>query len=145
MVIHRRFLKIALPLFSLLLLLSLLLFAFYPKKEEEAVRFAVLLILDEPFVHSFTVGDELIDGATKEPLGRVTEALVSPAYEETENGVFSLPGKSRVILTVTGKGILLDGKITVGGSSLLTGKRLSLHGRGVAEGVCLWARQESTV
>lgn len=145
MVIHRRFLKIAIPLFALFLLLSLLFFAFHLRKEEETVRFAVLLTLEEPFVHSFQVGDRLTHGATKEFLGEVTEIQESPSYEETENGVFVLPDKRRVILTLTAKGVLRNGKITVGGTPLLTGKRLSLHGRGAAEGVCLWAKREGDV
>ena len=145
MVIHRRFLKFALPLFTLLLLLPLLLFAFSFGKEEKEVRFAVLLTIDEPFANSFEVGDELIHGATKESLGRVAEIEISPAYEETEKGVFVLPGKIRMLLVLTAKGGLEGGKITVGDTPLLTGKRLSLHGRGAAEGVCLWARWESAV
>ena len=145
MAVHRRFLKALITLFTLLLLLPLLLFTFYRREEPETVRFAVLVTLDDPFVSSFRVGDELIEGATKQSLGTVTEMQVSPAYEETENGVFVLPDKSRVILTLTAKGSLREGKITVGGTSLLTGKRLSLHGRGVAEGVCLWARREGNV
>ena len=142
MVIRRRFLKFIPLLLALLLLLSLILFLSRSPKEEEGIRFAVLLTLEDELVSSFAIGDSLTDGATKELLGTVTEMQVSPYYEETEKGVFPYPGKSRVLLTLTGSGAVKHGRSTVGGVPLLTGKRLSLHGRGAAEGVCLWAKRE---
>ena len=141
MVIRRHFLKFIFPLLALSLAL-LLFFLSRPQAQAEPIRIAVLVTLEDVLLPSFSVGDTLTDGATKESLGTVTEMQISPYYEETENGVFPYPGKSRVILTIGGKGVMRNGRVTVGGVAIATGKRLSLHGRGAAEGVCLWTKKE---
>ena len=138
MVINRRILKILVLALACLATAALLLFGLVPKKEKITVRYAVLFTVENEMAAAFSVGDKLTDGASKGDIGTVTEVALSPAMEETERGAFSLPDKSRVILTVMGEGVSRKGVPTVGGVSLLPGRRLSLHGRGAAYGVCLW-------
>lgn len=141
MVIRRRFLKFLVPAVTVLAALLGLLIGLAPQKEGITVRYAVLFTTENELVTAFAVGDRLTDGASKGALGTVTAIEVSPAMGENESGVFSLPDKSRVILTITGEGAKKGSVLTVSDVPLLIGKRLSLHGRGTAYGICLWAEE----
>lgn len=105
------------------------------------MRYAVQFTLDNELSSVWSAGDHLIDGVGKEPIGTVETVLVTPALSENANGIFPLPDKSRVLLTVVCDGARAGNALSVGGITLLTGKRLSLHGKGVAYGVCLWAEE----
>ena len=137
MVTLRRILIASLPLLACLIALPWLYPLVSPKKQV-LVRFAVLITIDNELASSFAVGDLLTDGATKADLGKITQIKAEAAMHETENGAFSLPDKTRLILTIEGSGALKDEKITIGGAPLLVGKRIAIHGRGAVEGVCLW-------
>ena len=141
MVIRRRFLKFLVPSLTVIATLLGFLIGFAPQRERVTVRYAVLFTTEAELVTAFAVGDRLTDGASKGELGTITAIDVSAAMGENERGAFSLPNKSRVILTIIGEGTKKGTVLTVSGIPLLMGKRLSLHGRGTAYGVCLWAEE----
>jgi hypothetical protein len=97
--------------------------------------------VENELVSAFAVGDRLTDGVSKDALGTVAAVEVSPAIEENERGIYALPHKSRVILTVESEGKRVGDVLTVGSVPLLVGNRLSLHGKGTAYALCLWAKE----
>ncbi len=97
----------------------------------------MLCVTENDLLSSVSVGDRLTDGAGKGYAGMVENIVISPALAENQGGVFSLPHKSRVILTISAEGIRSGGRIQINGMELLTGKRLFLHGRGLINGICL--------
>ncbi len=141
MVINRRFLKIFIPLLTLFLTVTVVLWTLTPRAERVTVRYAVLFTVENELVSAFAVGDRLTDGVGKGALGTVTAVEVSPAMEENESGAFPLPHKSRMVLTVESEGERKGDVLTVGGIPLLVGNRLSLHGKGTAYALCLWAEE----
>ena len=141
MAVNRRFLKILIPLLTLLLTVVAILWAFAPRAERATVRYAVLFTVENELVSAFSVGDRLTDGASKGALGTVVTVDISPAMEENEDGAFALPHKSRVVLTLESEGERVGDVLTVGGVPLLPGNRISLHGKGTAYALCLWAKE----
>ena len=137
MAINRYILKLG--VLVLVLALAVFLFLRHGREKEPplSVRYTVLFATENDLLSSVSVGDRLTDGVSKGDVGRVESITVSAALAENENGVFPLPHKSRVLLTVVGEGKRQGKGVTIDGMTLLVGKRLSLHGKGLINGVCL--------
>ena len=139
MVINRHALKILYVLLPLLCLLGfLLIWGSHEKKEPlSTVRYTVLCVTDADTADHIAIGDRLTDGVGKGQVGEVKAVSVTAALGERADGIFPLPRQKRVLLEIEGQGLRKGGGAWVDGMELLLGKRLSLHGRALLEGVCL--------
>lgn len=139
MVFSKRKLKFAfLNIFiAILLFFSLFLYAKRDEGKSVAVEYTLLFTVDEPIADAFSEGEGLLDGVGKEICGKILSVRKENAYGENGDGVFLLPQKKRVFVTVFGEGKEKNGMITVGSISLLPGRSFYFHAPCTAEGLCL--------
>ncbi len=144
MVFTRSFTKRRICLVALFFVLFLaggaLLLLSRAKKESATVVYTALFEVDAAVAESLSLGDVLIDARGKEAAGEIVKITVEDAWREDGFGVYSLPDRKALCLTLLGEGVW-DGKSARIGTLVPTvGESVYLGGSVVLEGICLRVR-----
>lgn len=99
-------------------------------------------VTDGDTAAAFSLGDTLHDGVSKAVLGRVTALRTEPSLGE-ENGELYPDGRVRLFLTLEVTATPKGESYSIEGVPLAVGKKLSLHGRGAVEAVCLAVQKQA--
>ena len=110
------------------------------KKEPVTLVYTLLCEADAEVADSLSLGDTLIDACGKEAAGEILKITVENALREDGFGVYSLPDRRTVCLTLLGEGVQDGENARIGTLMPMVGERVFLSGGTLLEGICLRVR-----
>ena len=122
-----------------LFLASLAMLFFTRARRDEAVYlvYTAVFEVDAPLAERFSVGDRLIDARGKEDAGEILRITREETLREDVYGVYSLPDRVTLALTLGGEGIRKNNESRIGTLTPRVGERIYLLGAGRLEGICV--------
>lgn len=126
------------------LVLSLLLgmrFLQTRKEEEVYLVYTALFEVDAALAEGVCVGEALTDARGKGMAGEVLKVTRERALREDAFGIYSLPDRVTLAVTVGGEGIKRAGETKIGTLIPRVGEAVYLLGRTRLEGICIRVRE----
>ncbi len=123
--------------------LSILLGCFLWQKKGESsvfVAYTAVFEVDAAVADSFSLGDVLTDARGKEAAGAILKIGKAPALREDAHGVYALPDRVSLCLTLGDYGRMGAGGARIGTLTPKRGEAVYLYGVAKLEGLCVRVR-----
>ena len=106
-------------------------------EEKVYLVYTAVFEVDASLAHRLHLGERLIDARGKEDAGEILKITRENALREDVYGVYSLPDRVTLALTLGGEGKRKDGDARIGTLTPRVGEAVYLLGAGKLEGVCV--------
>ena len=110
------------------------------KKTPALVVYTAVFEVDASVASSLSLGDTLIDAAGKEAAGKIVKIKVEDALCEDFFGVYSLPARKTLCLTLMGEGVWEGENARIGTLVPRVGEHIYLGERVKLDGICVRVR-----